>query len=172
MHITNQKGSWQGLQFVSTFTELKVAGLINMLLYKSKIALNLLLSRQKLSYVIWANCLLNAVFLALSASSEGMTNWRCFKLCGTFCLVQCLFCENATFKRIVLTVPEALPGISCAEQEDKIWAYQTRLNFWKVRMSHEWIGSLNRTSPKLLIWYSNMCNGHNSSNLKIWGVPL
>lgn len=72
-----------------------------------------------------ANCLLNAVFLALSASSEGMTNCRCFNLGGTFCLVQCLFRENPTFKRIFPTVPEALPGISCAEQEDKIWAYQT-----------------------------------------------
>lgn len=53
MHITNQKGSWQGSLFVSTFTyqEIQVAGLINILLYENKITLNLLLSRQKLSFV-------------------------------------------------------------------------------------------------------------------------
>lgn len=72
-----------------------------------------------------ANCLLNAVFLALSASSVGMTNGRCFNLHGTFCLVQSLLHENPTFKKIVLNVPEALTGVSCAEQQDKIWTYQT-----------------------------------------------
>lgn len=177
MHITNQKGSWQGSQFVSTFTyqEVKVAGLINILLYKNKIPLNLLLSRQKISYAEFSKLPAKCTFSVSVSSSEGMTNWRCFNLCGTFCLVRSLFYENPTFKRIVLAAPPALPSISCAEQQDKIWVYQTEWQGWisgKYRVSHEWIGISYGTSPKLLSWYSNTWRGHNSNNLKIQVVPL